>query len=92
MGVTSIKEQVKSVADGFFSYTVTNLRKYTPHQLKDILSAIGTVEREVRRDVPTDGDFDAIKKKNFRLGNLRRSRLVVENFIRQRRIKMPGME
>ncbi len=88
MSISSPKERAKSIADGFFSVTIPSLRKLTEGHLRDILKGIGIVEREVRREMPKEGDYDGIKKKHFKLGNLRRARLVIDTFVKQRRLKL----
>lgn len=88
MAISSPKEQAKSISEGYFSVTVPFLRRLNEAQLRDLLKAIGVIEREVRRDMPKEGDFDAVKKKHFRLGNLRRTRLVIDTFCKQRRIRL----
>ncbi|MBZ0273013.1 hypothetical protein K8I61_13320 [bacterium] len=84
----SPKDFVRAVSDGFQTLSVTNLRKFQPAHLKMLLQNILILEREIRSDQPASEDFEAIRKKNFRLGNLTRARLVINEFIRARRINM----
>lgn len=88
MAISSPKEQIKAVANGYLSFTVPSLRKHQPNQLKELLAAISAVERDIRREQYVEGDYEGIKKKNFRLTNLRRNRLIIDTFIKQRRIKL----
>ena len=84
----SPKDLVKSVADGFTSFTATNLRKFQPQHLRVLLQNIDIVEREVRRTHVDEEDFEAVRKRHFRLGNLKKARLVIRAFIKSRRIKL----
>ncbi len=88
MAISSPKEQAKSISEGYFNITAPYLRKLNEGQLRELIKALGAVEREVRREMPKDGDFDGIKKKHFKLGNLRRTKLVIDTFCRQRRIRL----
>jgi hypothetical protein len=85
----SIKEVARAIADGFLMLTVTNLKKYqTPEQLRDLLNNLNIVERETRNEIVDEEDFEATRKKHFRLGNLRKAKLVVQNFAKSRRIPL----
>ena len=88
MAISSPKEQAKSISEGFFSVSVPYLRKLNEGQLRDLIKALGVIEREVRREMPKEGDYDGVKKKHFRLGNIRRTKLVIDTFCKQRRIRL----
>lgn len=86
---SSTRELVKAVADGFYMLNVTNLRKLgTSEQLRAMLVAIAAMERELRNEAISEDDFDAVRKKHFRLGNLRKARLVIQGFAKTRRIAL----
>ncbi|MCZ7586385.1 MAG: hypothetical protein M5R36_25345 [Deltaproteobacteria bacterium] len=84
----SPKDLVKSIADGFTSFTAVSLKKFQPPHLRLLLQNLDIVEREIRREQVDDNDFEGVRKKNFRLGNLKRARLVVHGFIKHRRIQL----
>lgn len=90
MGIaSSTRELVKAVADGFYMLNITNLRKMgTSDQLRALLVSITTLEREFRNEVVSEDDFEAVRKKHFRLGNLRKARLVIQGFAKSRRIPL----
>lgn len=90
MGVGgSPKEMAKAIADGYLNLTVTSLRKFaTSAQLKKILTNIDIIEREYRNEIVPKDDFEATRKKHFRLSNLRKARVVVVNFAKHRRIPL----
>lgn len=82
----SPKELVKSIADGYTTFTVVSLRKFQPPHLRMLLTNFDIVEREFQVEQIDEGDFDNIRKKNFRLQNIRRARMMVREYIRARRI------
>jgi hypothetical protein len=85
----SPKEFAKAVGDGFVMLTVTSLRKFgTSEQLRELLVNIATVERETRNEVLEEDDFEGNRKKHFRLGNLRKARLIIQGFAKSRRIPL----
>ena len=84
----SAKKVAKDIADGFLNINVANLKKYSPQELKILLTNISIVQREVRSIQPAENDYDAIKKKNWQLQNLTRSHTIIINFIKHRRIKI----
>ncbi|MCB1153266.1 MAG: hypothetical protein H6684_16570 [Deltaproteobacteria bacterium] len=84
----SAKKFVQSLADGYATLTVTNLRKFEPPQLKEMLNNIAVVERESRAEQFEEGDFEGNRRKNHRLANLRRARLVIHGFAKSRRISL----
>lgn len=84
----SAKKYVKDVADGYINVTAANLRRFSPEELRQLLNTIAVVQREIRAIQVEEEDYDAIKKKNWRLQNLSRTNLVVNTFIKHRRIKV----
>lgn len=84
----SPKEYVKSVADGFVTMSIPGLRKFQPPHLRMLLTNMDIVEREYQAEQFPEGDFESIRKKNFRLQNIRRARMMVREFIRARRIQL----
>ena len=88
MGVgSSPKEYIKAVADGFAQMSVISLRKFgSSEKLKELLLYIATFEREFRAEIIPEEDFEATRKKHFRLGNLRKARMVIQNFAKSHRL------
>lgn len=85
----SPKETAKAVADGYLNLTVSNLRKYgTSDNLRGLLNSLTVMEREVRNEIIADDDFDATRKKHFRMGNIRKAKMVIQNFAKSRRIPL----
>jgi len=86
---SSPKEVIKAVCDGFLSLTVFNLKPYsTSDRLRLLLQEIIILERTVRNEIIQEDDFEAGRKKQFRLGNLRKARLIIEGFAKSRRIPL----
>jgi hypothetical protein len=86
---SSPKETAKAIAEGFLSLNVANLRKFgTSDQLRTMLTNLIIIERAVRNEPVADDDFDGTRKKHFRLGNIRKARLVIQGFAKSRRIPL----
>lgn len=90
MGIgSSPKEFIKAVCDGYANVTVITLRKWgTSEKLRSLLSEVSVLERTTRNEIIPDDDFEATRKKHFRLGNLRKARNVIMNFAKTRRIHL----
>ena len=88
MGIgSSPKEVVKAIGDGYFMMTVTTLKPWgTAEKLHLLLQEIMILERTFR--IFPEDDYDGNRKKHFRLGNLRKARMVIESFAKSRRIQM----
>lgn len=88
MGVGgSPRELAKAIADGFFQLNITNLKKYgTSDQLRNMLNNLMNLEREIRNEVISEDDFEGTRKKHFRLGNIKKARLVIQGFAKSHRI------
>jgi hypothetical protein len=77
----SLKDFARAVADGFVMLNVSNLKKYREgDQLRELFNTLNIIERETRNEVIDEEDFEANRKKHFRLGNLRKAKLVVQGF------------
>lgn len=84
----SPKKMAKDISEGYVNVTAANLRKYQPADLRQLLNALNITLREIRGVVVPEGDFDAIKKKNFRMQNINRTIMVINHFVKHRRIQM----
>jgi hypothetical protein len=84
----SVKKLAKDIADGHLSINQATLKKYQPQELKMLLTNLTIVQREYRAERVEENDFDAVKKKNWRVQNLTRATLVINTFIKHRRIKV----
>ena len=76
----------RDVSEGYINISVAILRKFQPHELKQAIVALQTVQREIRQVIPEEQDYDTARKKNFRTQNVNRALLVIQNFIKHRRI------
>lgn len=90
MGVgSSPKEYVKAIAEGYVNLTVVSLRRFgTAEKLRLLLQYAAQLERECRNEIIPDDDFDATRKKHFRLSNLKKARAVIMGFAKSRRIAL----
>jgi hypothetical protein len=81
------KQFVRDMSDGYVLLTVSNLRRFKPHELKILLESIMIIEREVRSEQFEENDFDNIRKKQQRLQRLYRGNTIINGFIKHHRIK-----
>ncbi len=80
------KKIAQDVSEGFASFSAPGLKKYTPADLKIILTNLAVVQREVRAlQVPSD-DALLIKAKNMRLSRLRQAEMVLRTFCKKMRM------
>lgn len=84
----SVKKMAKDIGEGFININPGTLRKYKPQELKLLLNALAVVLRESRAEHVVEDDYQAIKKKNWRIQNLSRATLIINTFIKHRRIKI----
>jgi hypothetical protein len=76
------------IAKGVTSLTVSNIKQYTPADLKTIMVNIGIVQREIRGEqVPID-DVMAVKAKNQKLQRLNQAVSTISSYAKQRRIPL----
>ena len=80
------KKIAQDVSEGFTSFSAPGLKKYTPADLKIILTNLAVVQREVRAlQVPSE-DALLIKAKNMRISRLRQAEMVLRAFCKKMRI------
>lgn len=80
------KKLAQDIAEGFLSLSAPGLKKYSPADLKIIMSNLGVVQREVRQiPVPPD-DALLIKAKNMRISRLRQAEMVLRTHCKKQRI------
>ncbi len=80
------KKLAQDIAEGFMSLSAPGLKKYSPADLKIILSNLAVVQREVRSvQVPSE-DALLIKAKNMRLSRLRQAEMVLRTFCKKMRV------
>lgn len=82
----SPKKMAQDVAEGFFSLSPPMLKKYTPADLKIIMSSLAQVKREIRQvQVPLE-DVMLVKAKNMKLSRLNQAETVVRSYCKKKRI------
>jgi len=82
----SPKKIAEDVAGGYFSFNQSNLRQYTPVDIKTILSNLALVARTERAEQVPLEDIMALKAKNMRLSRLNQAEVIIRAFCRKRRI------
>ncbi len=80
------KKLAQDVAGGFYSLSPPGLKKYTPADLKIILSNLNLVQREIRQtQVPLD-DVALVKAKNMQISRLNQALMVLRSHCKKMRI------
>lgn len=82
----SPKKMAQDVAEGFFNLSPPTLKKYTPADLKIIMSSLAQVKRDIRQiQVPLE-DVMLVKAKNMKLSRLNQAETVVRSYCKKKRI------
>ena len=82
------KKLARDIADGFQSLSPPVLKKYSPPDLKVILTNITIVKREVRQiQIPMD-DQQLIKAKNMQISRLNQAEMVLRSYCKKMRIQI----
>ncbi|MCK5914317.1 MAG: hypothetical protein KAG12_10580 [Desulfuromusa sp.] len=80
------KKLAQDIAGGFCSLSPPLLKKYTPADLKIILSNLTLVQREIRQiQVPLE-DVQQVKAKNMRISRLNQALMVLRSYCKKMRI------
>lgn len=82
----SPKKLAQDIAEGFMSLSPVALKKYTPADLKIILSNLALVQRETRQIQVPQEDALLLKAKNMRLSRIRQGEVVVRSYCKKMRI------
>jgi hypothetical protein len=82
------KKLAQDISNGFQSLSPPSLKKYTPADLKIILSNLTLVQREVRQlQVPLD-DILQLKEKNMQISRLNQALMVLRSYCKNMRIQI----
>ena len=82
------KKIAQDIADGYQSLSAPGLKKYTPADLKVILTNLAIVQREIRAiQVPLE-DVLAVKAKNMRVSRLNQAEMVLRSYCKKMRIPL----
>lgn len=80
------KKLAQDIAGGFYSLSPPVLKKYTPADLKIILSTLTLVQREVRQtQVPLE-DVSLVKAKNMQISRLNQALMILRSYCKKMRI------
>jgi len=84
----SPKKMAQDIAGGFVSLSPPGLKKYTPADLKIILSNLQLVQREIRQtQVPLE-DVQLVKAKNMQLTRMNQAEIVLRSYCKKQRIPL----
>ena len=76
------------IAKGLMSISPASLKRYSPQDLKTLLTSLNMALREVRgKAVPPD-DMKGMKDRNQKIQNLNQAITIVNNYAKQRRIQL----
>lgn len=82
------KKMAQDVADGFYSLSPPVLKKYTPADLKIILSNLTLVQRDIRQiQVPLD-EVQLLKAKNMQISRINQALVVLRSYCKKMRIPL----
>ena len=80
------KKLAQDIADGFHSLSPPTLRKYSPADLKIILTNMAIVKRNIRQlQVPPE-EVQLIKAKNMKISRLNQAEMVLRSYCKKKRI------
>lgn len=80
------KKIAQDIAEGFQTLSPPGLKKYTPVDLKIIMSNLSLVKRGVRQiQIPLD-DVLLLKAKNMQISRLNQAEMVLRTFCKKKRI------
>ncbi len=80
------KKLAQDIAGGFYSLSPPILKKYTPADLKIILSNLTLVQREIRQvQVPLE-DVPLVKEKNMKISRLNQALMILRSYCKKMRI------
>lgn len=80
------KKMAQDIADGFISLSPPSLKRFTPGDLKVILTNMSIVQREVRALQIPQEEVVQLKAKNTRLTRLNQAEIVLRSFCKKYRI------
>ncbi|WP_321368130.1 hypothetical protein [uncultured Desulfuromusa sp.] len=82
------KKMAQDVADGYYSLSPPVLKKYTPADLKIILSNLTLVQREIRQiQVPLE-EVQLLKAKNMQISRINQALVVLRSYCKKMRIPL----
>ena len=80
------KKLAQDIADGFQSISPPVLKKYSPVDLKIILTNMAIVKRDVRQLQVQPDDVQLIKAKNMKISRLNQAEMILRSYCKKKRI------
>ena len=84
----SPKKMAEEIAAGYHSLNDAVLKKYTPQDLKTIISNLQVVLRELRAEQVDLDDVTVVKAKNMKMSRVTQAMTMVQAFAKRRRIRL----
>ena len=76
------------IAKGLVNVSPTSLKKYTPEDLKVILTNLSIVQREIRsKQIPQENLLE-IKEKNYQLQHINQAITIITNHAKKHRFRI----
>ena len=82
----SAQSMVRQVADGYVLVTERSFKRMQRGELDTLAMEIEKALREIRGDQPSEGDLEAIQKRNRRIQRLNTCRMMLRTYRQRRRI------
>ena len=80
------KKIAQDISQGYLIISAPMLKRYTPADLKIIVSNIGIVSRELRAEQIPLEDVVALKMKNMKVSSLNQAEMIIRSHCKKRRI------
>ena len=74
------KKYAEDISYGLVSLNKAVFKKYTPQDLKIILSNLQVVLRDVRAQFVEQANFDAVKEKNIRMQRINQAIMILSSY------------
>lgn len=84
----SPKKFAEDVALGLIILNKAVFKKYSPPDFKVMMNALQNHLRDVRAEFVDQNDFDAIKKKNYRMQKLNQAMMMISTYCKTLRIPL----
>ncbi len=84
----SIQAVVRDISDGYITVNPIFLKSFNEETLKSLSAQIRKIQTEVRSTPFPARDISAIRNRNMKLQRLHTAAIIINNFAKERHIKM----
>ena len=82
------KKVAHDIANGLVHLNPVTMKRYTPDNLKALLSHLGHVERETRATQIPQEEIMEIKRKNQHLQHIHHAITMINSYVKKRRLRL----